>query len=130
MWRMKQKLNNEKGSFTLEFLTVIPYYFFFFLLLWQAVASGFAVLNAQSAVNEAAKVYAVTGSVIEARDAAQDALGSGDIIEYRDFYPVSTGPRTFEAVLEVRHGLVFVPADWRHRASIAFTQKATGRLLR
>ena len=71
----------------------------------------------------------MTGSVTEARDAAQDALGSGDIIQYQNFYRVSTGPRTFEVVLEVRHGLVFVPPDWRNSASIPFTQKATGRLM-
>ena len=36
-------VRNERGSLSIEFLGILPFYFLFFLLLWQVVASGYAV---------------------------------------------------------------------------------------
>ncbi|MBT2691245.1 pilus assembly protein [Bacillus sp. ISL-47] len=130
MSNLKKKLQEEKGSMTLEFLTVMPYYFFFFLLLWQAVASGLTMMKAQSAVNEAAKYYAVTEEYSEAYSIASDAIGVSDIMTFQGF-DIHTGFNgEFEAVIQLRHGLVFVPKEWRNKASINFTHKVNSRVIK
>lgn len=113
MSKIKKKLKEEKGSMTLEFLMVMPYYFFFFLLLWQAVASGITFMNVQSAVNEAAKTYSVTGDEVKAFDVAQDAVGFSDMMYFENFSILPTSGKEFVAKIEVKHGLVFIPKEWR-----------------
>lgn len=129
MLQIRKRIQEEKGSATLEFLMVMPYYLFFFLILWQAVASGLTILQAQSAVNEAAKIYAITESEYEAREAAKDAIGFSDIMTFEDFdIPVQSG-KEFVAEVKLKHGLVFVPKEWRKVASVPLTHTATGRVL-
>ena len=62
-----KSIRNEKGSMSIEFLGILPFYFLFFLLLWQVVASGYAVLSLKSAANDGAQVYALTKSHSEAK---------------------------------------------------------------
>ncbi|WP_066300888.1 TadE/TadG family type IV pilus assembly protein [Bacillus sp. FJAT-29937] len=115
----KKMLREEKGSMTLEFLMVLPYYFFFFLLLWQVVASGITFMKAQSAVNEAAKVYSITADIDEAKIKAKEILGSSDMMTFKDFYidpPHSSDD--FKATIEFDHGFVFIPKQWRKDAAI------------
>jgi hypothetical protein len=130
MSRLRKKLREEKGSMTIEFLMVFPYYLFFFLLLWQAVASGITVMKAQSAVNEAAKLYAIKEDVGQSKTLAAAEVGNNDIMEYRDLNVYSQPDGSFEAVLDVRHGLVFVPEKWRSKASVEFKHKAIGRVIK
>ncbi|MBP2241758.1 hypothetical protein J2Z40_002330 [Cytobacillus eiseniae] len=131
MFQIKERIREEKGSFTLEFLMVLPYYLFFFLLLWQAVASGMTIMQAQSAVNEAAKIYAITERIDEARDAAKTAIGHSDIMTFDDFdIPPHPGSKEFVAEVKLTHGLVFVPKEWRKVASMQLTHSATGRVLK
>ncbi|HHW38076.1 MAG TPA: pilus assembly protein [Bacillales bacterium] len=114
MSKIKKKLKEEKGSMTLEFLMVMPYYFFFFLLLWQAVASGITFMNVQSAVNEAAKTYSVTGDTDKAFEVAQNAIGFSDIMYFENFSILPKSSKEFVAKIEVKHGLVFIPKEWRN----------------
>lgn len=125
------KHGNEKGSITLEFLGVLPYFFLFFLMLWQAVSSGYAVMTAQSAVNEAAKICAVGKPESDAESAASNIVGSSNLLRMTGLdctQPDSGG--NFEAVIRVSHGLIFIPAQWRDRASIAFTHRTSSRVIK
>lgn len=128
--QFKEKLQNEKGSITLEFLTVLPYYFFFFLLLWQAVASGITIMQAQSAVNEAAKIYSITEIESDARDEVEKAIGSSDIMTFERFNITSSGGKEFVAEVELKHGLVFVPKEWRKDTSLPLKLSATSRVIK
>lgn len=121
--------NNEKGSASIEFLGVLPFYFLFFLLLWQAVASGYAVFVTRAAVNDAAKVYALSEQELEARQKAKDYIGNTSLLKYVDLQIVPGTNGTFEAKITVQHGLTFIPETWRERASITMEQKATSRVL-
>ncbi|WP_077210655.1 hypothetical protein [Bacillus dakarensis] len=113
MSKLKKKLKEEKGSMTLEFLMVMPYYLFFFLLLWQAVASGITFMKTQSAVNEAAKIYSVTGERDEAYNAAKAAIGVSDIMSFEDLViPPHGTSKEFTAVIKVDHWFVFIPKEW------------------
>lgn len=131
MLHVRKRIREEKGSATFEFLMVMPYYLFFFLFLWQAVASGLTILQAQSAANEAAKIYAVTKNQTEALEYAKEAIGDSEIMKFIDFdiNPIEgeTDPRIFEATVTLEHGLVFVPEEWRREVSVNLSRSAAGR---
>lgn len=129
MLQMKKRICEEKGSFTLEFLMVFPYYLFFFLILWQAVASGITIMQAQSAVNEAAKLYSITNDEDEARTVAEKIIGHSDIMTFENFDIPPHSGKEFVAEVKLRHGLVFVPKEWRKVASVKLTHSATGRVI-
>lgn len=129
MLQVKERILEEKGSFTLEFLMVFPYYLFFFLILWQAVASGITIMQAQSAVNEAAKLYSITNDEDEARAVAEKIIGHSDIMTFENFDIPSYSGKEFVAEVKLSHGLVFVPKEWRKVASVELTHSATGRII-
>jgi hypothetical protein len=129
MLQMKKRIQEEKGSFTLEFLMVLPYYLFFLLIIWQAVASGITIMQAQSAVNEAAKVYSVTGNDVEAEKVAEEVIGNSDIMDFEEFTIPPHSGKEFVAEVKLKHGLVFIPKEWRSKASVELTHSATGRVI-
>ena len=53
--RVKERLD-ERGSSTIEFLGMIPLVFLVIMIAWQFIAGAHAVILAESAANEAAKV--------------------------------------------------------------------------
>ena len=80
----KNKTKEERGSATIEFLSMLPLLLFFTLVLFQFLIVGYNVIVTQSALNEASKVYATTGNYEEAKMAAQDVLStSGNNIIYK-----------------------------------------------
>lgn len=131
MPKIREIAKEEKGSVSLEFLTVLPYYLFFFLILWQVVASGLTFMKAQSAVNEAAKVYSVTSDTVKAKEIAEDILGYSDIMQFKEFkIKPGSAAREFEAELTYEHGLIFIPKDWRKKATLTFTQSVDSRVIK
>lgn len=128
MLQIKKRIQEEKGSFTLEFIMVMPYYLFLLLILWQAVASGITIMQAQSAVNEAAKIYSMTSDIEDAEIVAEKIIGHSDIMTFEDF-GVSSSGKEFVAEVKLTHGLVFVPKEWRKVASVELTHSATGRVI-
>lgn len=126
--RKQNPLRNEKGSVSIEFLGVLPYFFLFFLLLWQVVGSGYAVVKARAAVNEAGKVYAMTKDLSQAEQTARKMIGNSDNLRFQSLQ-LSGGANDFQLVLESSHGLVFIPTQWRPAASITFSQTAAGRVM-
>ncbi|WP_137744505.1 TadE/TadG family type IV pilus assembly protein [Robertmurraya siralis] len=129
MLQLRKKIQEEKGSATLEFIMVMPYYLFFMLLLWQAVASGITIMQAQSAVNEAAKIYAVTKNEFEAKEVAENIIGHSDIMTFEQFHVPPHSGKEFTAEVKLKHGLVFVPKEWRNVASVGLTHSASGRVI-
>lgn len=124
------KLNNEKGSMSIEFIGILPFLFLFMLLLWQVVASGVAIISTQSAVNEAAKVYAVSQDVDEARTKAQEIVGSGDFATYTSFsIPSIDSNGSFDAQLNVNLYLAFLPDDWEDDVPIPFSITTSSRVM-
>ncbi|GIP41195.1 hypothetical protein J31TS4_44750 [Paenibacillus sp. J31TS4] len=123
-----KRISDEKGAVSIEFLGVLPYFFLFFLLLWQAVASGYAVVTARSAANEAAKVYAMTKSQTEAEAMARTIIGGSENLQFQHL-SISPSGKSFELKLETSHGIVFIPEAWRPAASLSFTQTAAGRVI-
>lgn len=125
----KKCWQNEKGSISIEFLGILPFFFMFFLLLWQVVASGYAVFTAKTAVNNAAKVYAASNNTAEAVLEAKETLGHSDVIRYKSLVPVSLGNGKFKLVLHTEHLLTFVPDQWKEKASLDLEQEAVGKVL-
>ncbi|WP_458415050.1 pilus assembly protein [Schinkia sp. CFF1] len=125
----KRHFSNEKGAVSIEFLGILPFYFLLFLLLWQVVASGYAVFTAKTAVNNAAKTYAVTYDIVEAMNTAKDTLGSSNVITYKDIVGQNLGGGKFKLVLTTDHPLSFVPSQWRPQATLELKQEAIGRVL-
>ena len=116
---------------TLEFLMVFPYYLFFFLILWQVVASGLTFMKAQSAVNEAAKVYSITSNLTEAKNKASEILGSNDMMAYKNFEVEPPGAtEDFKAIIEFEHGFVFIPKQWRQNTAITIPLSVHGKVIK
>lgn len=122
-------MQNEKGSVSIEFLGILPFYFMFFLLLWQVVATGYAVFTAKTAVNNAAKTYAETYNLYEAIDTAKETLGTSNVISYKDIQRYNLGSGKFKLVLYTDHSLTFIPKQWKNSATLELEQEAIGKVL-
>lgn len=105
----KKRLKNEKGSATLEFLGMMPFVLLMMLMLWQVVAGAYVLIAARSAVNEAAKVYSTTGSVIEARQASDKIIDPLNHVTTHQTYITPLDGRRFEATVQLQLSLAFLP---------------------
>lgn len=127
----RNKLKNERGSLSIEFLGILPFYFLFFLLLWQVVASGYAVIHLKSVASDAAKVYAVSENYYETEDLIDKAIGNSELLKNhtfeirKDIY----NPALFVITLEANHSLVFLPGEFKQKVPIKLDSKATGKVL-
>lgn len=130
------RINGQKGSATVEFLGILPFVFLLLLILWQFLTGVYAVIIAQSAANEAAKVYAITGKSDEALDAAQKIVGSagGGITYHGGGSGISGDGSYFTAKVGVHLDLLFLPdfikqnMDEEDRV-ISFTRELRGRVI-
>lgn len=125
-----KSIRNERGSMSIEFIGILPFYFLFFLLLWQVVASGYAVLSLKSAANDGAQVYALTGSYSEAVDAVNESIGDSSLIT-NPLVTVTSGggDGLFDFKISARHPLVFIPEKWKSTMSVAIDSKAAGKVM-
>jgi Flp pilus assembly protein TadG len=127
-----EKLKNEKGSSTIEFLGILPLILLVVMIAWQLIVSVQAVVVAQSAVNEAAKVYSITENSSEASQAARNIVDAGG--SYLTFNGASgMTQKDFTANVSVSIDLVFLPEKimpGNATPSISYTSKATGKVIK
>ncbi|MGN7387260.1 TadE/TadG family type IV pilus assembly protein [Sporosarcina sp. SAFN-015] len=124
-----KSIRNERGSMSIEFIGILPFYFLFFLLLWQVVASGYAVLSLKSAANDGAQVYALTGSEIKAREAVNESIGNSSLLTNATVTVSSGGNGLFDLKISAKHPLVFIPEKWKTTMSVAIDSKAAGKVM-
>ncbi|RKD24485.1 hypothetical protein BEP19_08860 [Ammoniphilus oxalaticus] len=112
MLKLKQRLKDEKGSATLEFLGMVPYVFLMMLVLWQFLVCAFAAITVQSAANEAAKVFSTTSSELKAKEASGKIVNNLKNVawQYHTIAPNSDG-RHFEAKVQIQLKLAFLPSE-------------------
>ncbi|MFB4169302.1 TadE/TadG family type IV pilus assembly protein [Virgibacillus sp. JSM 102003] len=125
-----KKLKNERGSLSIEFLGILPFFFMFFLVLWQVVASGYALHTVKTAASEGAKTYAATTDIDEAKDTITQAIGNSSVVDYQGLeveFLNSSGK--FELDLEVSHSIIFVPDQWKPSTSITFDESVVSQVL-
>ncbi len=129
--RFRDKLKNERGSLSIEFLGILPFYFLFFLLLWQVVASGYAVIHLKSVASDAAKVYAVSEDYYETKDLIDKAIGNSELLNNHSFEIRQDvyNPELFVITLKANHSLVFLPGDFKQKVPIKLDSKAVGKVL-
>ena len=129
MLKIKRILKDEKGSLSIEFLGILPFYFLFFLLLWQVVASGYAVLSLKAAANDGAQVYSVTGDYYEALEMVNKSIGGGNLIQNHTVTvsPDADNPSLFEIKIQASHPLVFLPDSWQKSTMISLESTASGK---
>lgn len=131
--KVKHCIGNQKGSVTVEFLGVLPLVFLVMLICWQFLMGAYAVITAQSAANEAAKVFAITGSSSQARSAARDIVNAaGGGISFHSAEISSGWDSYFTAKVGVNVDLVFLPDYIRKNMSpdtrvISFEREITSR---
>ncbi|MEO4054211.1 pilus assembly protein [Solibacillus sp. CAU 1738] len=129
--RAKKVLRSEKGSISIEFLGILPFYFLFFLLLWQVVASGFAVFNLKAAALEGAQIYAMSENDLETEAVINQSLEGGELLTNYSFQ-INRDPHNsdlFVITVTAKHPLVFLPNSWRENTLITLNSKATGKVL-
>ena len=122
-------IRNEKGSLSIEFLGILPFYFLFFLLLWQVVASGYAVLHLKSAANDGAQMFAITDSFMEAKDTVMESIGGSNLLKEANVNITLTGDNLFELQIEANHPLVFIPEKWKSTMSVPIKSTVSGKVL-
>ena len=127
----RDKLKNERGSLSIEFLGILPFYFLFFLLLWQVVASGYAVIHLKSVASDAAKVYAVSENYDETKDIIDKAIGNSDMLKNHTFEIRKDvyDPELFVITIQADHSLVFLPSNFKEKVPIKLDSKAIGKVL-
>ena len=127
----RDKLKNERGSLSIEFLGILPFYFLFFLLLWQVVASGYAVIHLKSIASDAAKVYAVSENYDETKDIIDKAIGNSDMLKNHTFEIRKDvyDPSLFVVTIKADHSLVFLPGKFKEKVPIKLDSKAIGKVL-
>lgn len=110
--RLKKIVSNEKGSVTVEFIAILPFVFLIMLICWQFLVGVYGVIISQSAANEAAKVYAITGNSGEAMQAAKNVVdAAGGSITFNSGDITGEGNGYFTAKVGVQMELEFLP-DW------------------
>lgn len=124
-----KSIHNERGSMSIEFLGILPFYFLFFLLLWQVVASGYAVISLKSAANDGAQVYALTGSYSKAIDAVNESIGDSSLLTNVSVSYPQEKNGLFEIKISARHPLVFIPEKWKSTMSLSIDSKAAGKVM-
>ncbi|MFC4388029.1 pilus assembly protein [Gracilibacillus marinus] len=124
------KLKNEKGALSIEFLGILPFFFLFFLLLWQVVASGYAIHTVKTATNAGAKTFAATTDIYEAEDTVKQAIGDTSVVDYENMQVVMLDSNgKFELNVKVRHSLIFVPTQWKPSTSITLDESIVSQVL-
>lgn len=124
-----KSIRNERGSMSIEFIGILPFYFLFFLLLWQVVASGYAVLSLKTAANDGAQVYALTGSEFKAMEAVNESIGNSSLLTNATVSVSDGGNGLFDLKISARHPLVFIPEKWKSTMSVAIDSKAAGKVM-
>jgi hypothetical protein len=103
-------IKDQKGSATLEFLGIVPIALMLLVVIWQFIVGINSVLVTNSAANEYAKVYAITGSISEADEAMKEILDStGDYLYFIDVKEPNPYDKEFETEVKVGIELVFLP---------------------
>ena len=127
----KRAVSEEEGSATLEFLGMVPLVFMVMMIAWQFVVGVHGVIVAQSAVNEAAKVYSITGEWTEARAAAQSTVNPISYLQLKSADTAMTGDSQFNAKVSVDINLVFLPDMLfpNGKPSIPSTSEASGKVI-
>jgi Flp pilus assembly protein TadG len=72
---------HRRGSPTVEFIMLVPFFILCLLLLWQLVILGMAVMHTQAAVRDVARVMALTNNEEQARTQAGQSFP--DMESYR-----------------------------------------------
>lgn len=122
-------IRNERGSMSIEFLGILPFYFLFFLLLWQVVASGYAVISLKSAANDGAQVYALTKDPTKASEAVEKSIGNSSLITNPHVTVTSGGDGLFDLKISAKHPLVFIPEKWKSTMSVSIDSKVAGKVM-
>jgi ABC-type transport system involved in cytochrome bd biosynthesis fused ATPase/permease subunit len=72
---------HRRGSPTVEFILLVPFFILCLLLLWQLVILGMAVMHTQAAVRDVARVMALTNDKEQAEVQAEQSFP--DMESYR-----------------------------------------------
>ncbi len=131
--RLKKIVSNEKGSVTVEFIAILPFVFLIMLICWQFLVGVYGVIISQSAANEAAKVYAITGNSGEAMQAAKNVVdAAGGYISFKGADISGGVDGYFTAKVGVQMELGFLP-DWLYIKEedryISFDREMTSRVM-
>lgn len=128
---MKKVKLDEKGSATIEFLGMVPIIFLTLMIVWQFIAGIHGLMVAESAANEAAKVYSVTADAGDASAAAEKIVNSsGSYISYGGT-PIS-GTNQFTASVNISIDFVFLPAEFfpGGKPTFSYTADTSGKVIK
>lgn len=122
---------DERGSMTIEFLGMVPLVFLTIMIAWQLIAGAHAVMLAESAASEAAKVYAITAEASEAQSAAENIVSAGGSHVSFNGAPIS-GTDQFSAAVTVNIDFVFLPSSFfpEGKPTFSYTADTSGKVIK
>jgi Flp pilus assembly protein TadG len=130
--KIRKRLTNEQGSATVEFLAMMPLILLIMMIFWQFLVAGYAVIISQSALNEAAKTYAITsGDLGEANSMASEFInkagGNLDFVRVEESY---RNGNNFGLTLHVNLNLIFIPDKYVGKLpKVSFQKSVSGRVM-
>nr|WP_156647136.1 TadE/TadG family type IV pilus assembly protein [Lentibacillus sp. JNUCC-1] len=121
---------NEEGSATIEFLGIVPIVLIVMMVVVQFVVGIHGVIVAQSAVNEYADVYSVTGDSGEAGATAQKILDTTSYVS-GNVAVSQVNDKYFTADIDVDISLIFLPKKLRNGyiPDISYSTSTSGRVI-
>lgn len=141
MNKFKKYIENEDGSAILEFIGMIPFVFIIVIIGWQLIVAVHSTVLAQSAANEAAKVYSLTTDPYEAESSANKIINAGNnyltmqemtIEDDNHNNATNTKLKKFKATVKVNMRFIFLPKSLFKNGnppSYTFTSTASGRAI-
>lgn len=110
---------------------MVPLIFMVMMVIWQFIAGAHGLIIAESAVNEAAKVYSVTAEAGEATAAAKKIVDAGGSYISFGGAPVS-GTNEFNASVNVKIDFVFLPAKFfpGGQPTFSYTAESSGKVIK
>lgn len=110
------RMKDEKGSQTIEFIGLLPIMFLILALFYQILITVYSVNLVQSAANEAAKIYSTTGDKVIAENAAGKIIRTNDSLELVGLdFPMAG--KLFTAKINVKYHIKYLPDSFSDKFS-------------
>lgn len=111
--------SHRKGSPTVEFVMVIPFFILMALVVWQMAVAGMAVMDTQAALRDSVRVAAMTQNEDEASQQAYKSFGENGSYRISDL-EVDIGDENAVVRATTEVDLIFLnvttPIQFEHEA--------------
>ena len=128
---MIHRFRNNRGSSSVEFIAILPFFILLGLVVWQFAVIGYAILNTQAAARDGIRVASTVWQTDPARQAAKKSFGQSTSYYSLTKVDVEIDKVNSEATLTVHSSIypVLIPKAFRSSdVAVPFQWKVTAPL--